>query len=164
MPLSEPTIRQLPERLVACLEYTGNYIGNTALFERLFTQLGNWAGEKGLMSPDTVFMSSYVNDPRTTPPDELRLDVCMNITESTEVDGAIMRKLLPGGAYAVMRAEITSPEEYKVAWMALVEWAENNNHPSDLSRPSYEIYLNNPEQHPKKHHIVDICLSVNTYA
>ena len=36
---------------------------------------------------------------------------------------------------------------------------KKNNLEIDMSRPSYEIYLNNPEEHPEKHHIIDICMS-----
>ena len=46
------------------------------------------------------------------------------------------------------------------AWDTVVEWIERNNYEVDMSRPSYEIYLNNPEEHPEKHHIIDICRSV----
>jgi len=162
MPYQEPEIRQLSERLVACISYTGNYIGDTELFARLFKRLGDWAGSEGLISAETVFISSYVNDPRSTPLDELRLDVCMNIPEGTEVAGDVQRKRLPGGTYAVMRAEIADAKGFESAWNAVVEWVDKNNIESDLSRPSYEIYLNNPEEHPQKHHLVDFCLSVIT--
>ena len=160
----EPEILELPERLVACVSYTGNYVGNAALFERLFTRLGNWANENGLITAENVFLSSYDNDPRTAPPDELRVDVCMSITAGAEVDHDIQRKILPGGAYAVMHAELTGAEEYTAAWNDLVSWAEQQGHPTDLSRPCYEIYLNNPEEHPQKHQILDICLSVKPIA
>ncbi|MGB5584467.1 MAG: GyrI-like domain-containing protein [Gammaproteobacteria bacterium] len=164
MQCKEPELAELPERLVACVSYTGNYIGNTALFERLFTRLGSWANEKGLFTAETVFLSSYENDPRTTPPDDLRLDVCMSIPAGTEVDHDIQRKMLPGGAYAVMRTELTGAEEYEAAWNDIASWAEQQGHPADLSRPCYEIYLNNPEEHPQKHQILDICLSVTPIA
>lgn len=59
-----------------------------------------------------------------------------------------------------MSAELESPEEYWEIWIKLVDWIKENNKEIDMSRPGYEIYLNNPEEHPKKHHIVDICLSV----
>jgi AraC family transcriptional regulator len=160
MQCKEPEIVELSERLVACVSYTGDYIGNPALFERLFTRLGSWANEKGLFTAETVFLSSYENDPRTTPPDHLRLDVCMSIPAGTEVDHDIQRKMLPGGAYAVMHAELTGAEEYEAVWNSIVSWAEQQGHPADLSRPCYEIYLNNPEEHPQKHQILDICLSV----
>jgi AraC family transcriptional regulator len=160
----EPVIRDLPERQLACLSYTGNYIGDTGLFERLFTQLGAWAASRDLVSSEKVFLTSYPHDPRTTPRDELQLDVCMSVPDG--VDGAdddVHKKNLPGGAYAVMHAELTRAEEFETAWNAIVAWAEKNNYPFDGSRPSYGIYLNNPEDHPQQHHILDICLSVIVY-
>lgn len=156
-----PEVLQLPERLVACVSHQGNYIGDTELFKRLFTKVGNWAGAKGLFSAETVFLSSYVNDPCDTPLDELKLDVCISIPEGTDVDDAeIQEKRLPGGSYAVMHAELTGPAEYETAWKLIVDWVEQSDYERDASRPCYELYLNNPEEHPEKHHIVEICVSV----
>ncbi|MCK5509664.1 MAG: GyrI-like domain-containing protein [Desulfobacterales bacterium] len=61
-----------------------------------------------------------------------------------------------------MHTELAGAEEYGPAWNVVVEWMENNNYEVDMSRPSYEIYLNNPEEHPEKHHIINICMSVKT--
>lgn len=156
----EPEIQELSERLVACVSFKGNFAGDTELFARLFGKLCAWAGPKGLISPESVFLSSYADDSRTTPPEELRLDVCMSIPEGTDVGDEVQEKRLPGGAYAVMHAELVDPKEYETAWIALVDWAEKGNYEVDPSRPSYEIYRNDPEEHPQKHHILDLCLSV----
>jgi len=86
--------------------------------------------------------------------------LCMSIPEGTRTEGDIQRKVLPGGEYAVMHAELAGPEEYETAWLAVVEWMKENSYEVDMLRPCYEIYLNNPEEHPGKHHIVDICMSV----
>jgi AraC family transcriptional regulator len=160
MQLEQPKIEELAERDVAFVSYTGNYIGNSQLFAELFGKLCGWAGPKGLITPETVFLSSYQDDPRVTPPDELQLNVCMSIPDRTEVDGDIQKKTLPGGRYVVMQAELTGPEEYGPAWGAVVDWMEENKQSVDMSRPSYEICLNNPEEHPEKHHIINICMSV----
>ena len=157
-----PKIEELTERTVAFVSYTGNYMGNPQIFTDLFNKLCGWAGPKGLISPKSVFLSSYQDDPKITPPDELKLDLCMSIPDETQVDGDIQKKILPGGQYAVMHTELAGPEEYGPAWNAVVEWMENNNYEVDMSRPSYEIYLNNPEEHPEKHHIINICMSVKT--
>ena len=61
---------------------------------------------------------------------------------------------------AVMRAELSGAEEFGPVWDLLVDWAQQNNHDIDASQPSYEIYLNHPDEHPDKHHIISICLSV----
>jgi AraC family transcriptional regulator len=155
-----PEVRELPERLVACVLFTGNYVGKPEVFAGLFGKLCGWAGPKGVITGESVFLSSYQDDPETTPPDELKLDVCMSIPEGTDVEGEIEKKVLPGGRYAVMHAELTGAEEFGPVWEAVVEWAEKNGYGIDMSRPSYEIYLNNPEEHPEKHHILDVCLSV----
>lgn len=162
MKLNEPVIENLQPKVVACVSFQGNYIGKTEIFAKLFNTLGAWAGSKGLMTPETQFLSSYPDDPNVTPIDELRLDACMVLTKDVTCEGEIEKKILPGGLYAMMHCELTGAEEYGLAWEGVVEWIEENGYTLDMSRPSYEIYLNNPETHPQKNHILDICLSVKT--
>ncbi|MDW7731448.1 MAG: GyrI-like domain-containing protein [Methanolobus sp.] len=158
--INKPEITEIEERNVAYVSFVGNYLGNAKVFEDLFGKLFNWAGPKHLMGPDTLLMSAYYDDPGVTPPEELKLDVCMTIEDDIEVEGEIQKKKLPGGKYVVMRAELTGPEEYGPAWEKVVEWLIQNNLEIDMSRASYEIYLNSPEEHPEKHHILDICMPV----
>lgn len=40
----EPLVRELAERKVAFVSFTGNYIGNAQVFGSLFHKLGDWAG------------------------------------------------------------------------------------------------------------------------
>jgi AraC family transcriptional regulator len=162
MKTEQPEIKELAEREVAFVSFTGNYMGNPQIFQDLFDKLIGWAGPKGLISPESVFLSAYQDDPDITPPDELKLELCMGIPNDAQVDGHMGRKVLPGGKYAVMRAELTGPEEYGPAWNAVVEWMNENDHEIDMSRPSYEIYLNNPDEHPEKHHMIDICMSAKS--
>lgn len=158
--VSEPEIKELEEINVAYVSFIGNYLGNVKVFEELFNKLCSWAGQKQLMGKDTVLMSAYYDDPCVTPAEELKLDVCMTIADDTKVEGEIQKKKLPGGKYAVMRTELTGPEEYGPAWEKVVDWVIQNNLEMDMSRASYEIYLNSPEEHPDKHHILDICMPV----
>jgi AraC family transcriptional regulator len=155
-------IKQLPEKNVAVVTFVGNYMGNAEVFKGLFDKLIGWAAPQGLMGPEASFIASYQDDPKTIPPDELVLDLCMTISEGTECEGDVVNKTLAGGEYAVMQAELAGPEEYGPAWGEVVKWMEENNYVVDMSRPSYEIYLNNPEDHPEKHHILEICMSVKT--
>ncbi len=162
MVTKEIKIKELSERKVAFVSYTGNYMGNPEIFAGLFGKLFAWAGPKGLLNQNLVMLSSYENNPKITPLDELKLDVCMEIPENICVckdGGEIKKKVLPGGKYVTMYAELKSPEEYGLAWNKVVEWMKKNKHEIDMSRPSYEIYLNNPEEHPEKHHFIDICMS-----
>jgi AraC family transcriptional regulator len=159
--LNEPDIRDIKERNVAFVSYVGNYMGNAEIFRGLFEKLFGWAFQKQVIGPDTVVLSAYYDDPNVTPPEKMRVEVCMTIPGSTGGEGDIGKKVLPGGKYAVMRTELTESEENGSAWEKLVEWVIQHNLTIDLSRASYEVYLNNPEEHPEKHHIVDICLAVS---
>lgn len=156
---NKPEIKQLEEKTVAYVSFTGNYLGNSKVFKDLIEKLYGWAGPKGLITSDSILLSSYQDDPKTTPPDELRLEICMTIKEDVEAEGDIKKKILPGGKYVVMHAELKGAEEYGPAWGQVVEWMKENNVEIDMSRPSYEIYLCKPEEHPEKHHIIDICMS-----
>jgi AraC family transcriptional regulator len=158
--INEAEIKELEERTVAYVSFVGNYMGNAEVFEGLFTKLCGWAGPKQLMGEDTLFMSAYYDDPGVTPPEELKLDVCMTISDDVEVEGEIQKQTLPGGKYVVMRAELSGPEEYAPAWEKIVEWVIQNKLEMDMSRASYEIYLNSPDEHPENHHILDICMPV----
>jgi AraC family transcriptional regulator len=51
-------------------------------------------------------------------------------------------------------------DEYAAAWDRMLgKWMPENGVESDVvaGRLCYELYLNDPEQHPEKKHIVDIC-------
>jgi len=158
--LKEPAICDLADRTVACVSYKGNYIGNTAVFAELFGKLCGYGFQKQLIGPETVLIAAYYDDIKVTPPDQLTLDVCMTIPEDADGEGEVMKKILPGGTYAVIGVELDGPEEYPASWEKIVEWAATQGLEIDISRASYEVYLNNPEEHPKKHHIVDICMAV----
>jgi AraC family transcriptional regulator len=153
-------IQELQEKAVAFVAFKGDFAGNTAIFAELFGKLCAWAGPKGLLNTTAGFLSSYQDDPKVTPPEEMRVDVCLTIPSDTVVEGEVQKKVLPGGDYAVMHSELSDPQEYGPAWNSIVEWSKTNGYEVDMSRPSYEIYLNNPQDHPQKHHILDICLSV----
>ena len=157
---NEIKIKELDERLVAFVSFTGNYIGNSQVFKDLFDKLCGWAGPKGLITEDTVFLSSYQDDPEVTPPEELTVEVCMTISDDVEVEGNVQKKTLPGGKYVVMNIELNGPEEYGDAWKKVVDWMKENDAEIDMSRPSYEIYKNDPNEHPENHHILDICMAV----
>ena len=157
---SNPEIRDLTQRYVAYVSFTGNYLGNAEVFKELFGKLFGWAGQKQLFRPETVVLSAYYDDPNITLPEQLKLDVCMTVPDDEKGEGEIRTKVLPGGKYVIMRAELLGPEEYSTAWEKVVEWGAEKGLGIDLSRASYEIYLNNPEEDPEKRHIIEICLAI----
>ena len=158
--INGPELKELTEKNVAYVSYVGNYVGKPEVFRGLYEKLFGWAFQNQAMRPDTEVLSAYYDDPEITPPEKMKLEICITIPDDIAVGGEIGKKSLPGGKYVVMRVEISSPEEYSPGWEKVSEWGSGHNLSIDLSRASYEIYLNNPEEHPEKHHIVDICLAV----
>jgi len=147
-------VKELPERFVACIRHVGPYpeIG------RAIQEIYQWAGPKGLIQiPQTQCLAVYHDDPKQVDVAELRSDACLTVPQGTEGDGKVNTMLIPGGLFAVAHVEI-DVSEYGAAWDKLVgEWMPENGVESDTERMCYELYLNDPNQHPERKHIVDLC-------
>ena len=153
-------VKELPEMHVAYIRHIGPFKGNSSLFESLFMKLCSWAGPRGLIRPnETKFMSIYHDNPDVTDEDKLRMDICMTVPEDTTVDGEIGKATVPAGKYAIGHFELL-PTEYENAWGTIMGgWLPESGYQSD-DRPCFELYLNNPKEHPEGKCIVDICVPV----
>jgi AraC family transcriptional regulator len=153
-------VRDLPDMHVAYIRHIGPYQGDVTLFERLFTKLFKWAGARDLLNfPETKVLSVYHDNPEITDEGKLRTSVCITVPEKTPVDGEIGTMTVPGGKYAVAHFEL-SEDEFQEAWNGLYgEWLPGSGYQPD-DRPSFEICLNDPKEHPQQKHIVDICIPV----
>ena len=147
-------VKELPERFVACIRHVGPYPEICKAIEKIF----QWAGPKGLIQfPKTEVLAVYHDNPEEVAAVELRSDACLTVPEGTIADGDVKTMKIPGGTFAVAHVEIDQ-SEYGEAWDKLIgEWIPENGATPDTSRLCYELYLNNPEEHPEKKHIVDIC-------
>lgn len=121
--------------------------------ERLF----RWAGPKGVLDfSKTNVLGIYYDDPEKVDTEKLRSDACITVSKETKVDGDVRLVNVPGGLFAVAHVEIDH-SEYGKAWDKLVkEWMPQNGFMSDSTRLCYEVYLNDPKDHPQGKHIVDI--------
>lgn len=153
-------VKEVPELQVAYVRHIGPYQGDNQLFENLFEKLMIWAGPRGLLRfPETQLLSVYHDDPDITPADKQRTSVCLTVPPDTQVDGEIGKMVVPGGKFAVARFEI-NVDQYAAAWDAFMGgwFPESGYQPDD--RLCYELYQNDPKQHPEGKHIFDICLPV----
>ena len=152
----EAEVKELPERTVACIRHVGPYNEIGKAIEKVFA----WAGPKGLIQfPKTQLLAVYHDDPSNVDTSELRSDACLSVPEGTEVDGEAKTMKIPGGLFAVAHVEI-DVTQYGEAWDKLVgEWIPESGYEPDYpsDRLCYDLYLNDPDQHPEKKHIVDIC-------
>ncbi len=153
-------VKEMPELNVAYVRHIGPYKGDQELFARLFNKLMTWAGPRGLLRfPETKVLTVYHDNPDITDESRLRTDACITVPADTQVEGEIGKTTIPGGKYAIAHFEIT-PDQYQDAWNAVYGgWLpESGYQPED--GPAYELYLNQPKEHPEGKHIVDICLPV----
>ena len=150
----------MPGMHVAYVRNIGPYVGDDQLFGELWGKLCGWAGPRNLMNKDTLFLSVYYDDPKITDEEKLRVDVCMTVPEDTRVDGEISKQKLEEGLYALARFEIKEPSEYMESWDAVYRgWLPESGYQPD-NKPSYEIYRNDPKEHPEGIQIVDICVPI----
>ena len=152
-------VREEPAFTLAYVRHTGPYAGDGALFARLFGQIMQWAGPRGLLGPETRAISVYHDSPELTDPDKLRISVGVSVPDGTKPSGEIGTMTIPGGAYAFARFEVAD-DEYGAAWDAVFcGWLpESGYQPADGL--CYEWYHGSPEEHPEGKAVVDICVPV----
>lgn len=158
--VAEVEVKDIPEFTVAYIRHIGPYMGLGELFAGLFGRLMQWAGPRGLLaSPDFKCLTIYHDDPELVEEEKQRISICFSVPEDTAVDGEIGKMKVPAGKYAMAHFEI-DPAQYGDAWTAVCGgWLpESGYQPADGL--VYELYLNNPEEHPEKKHIVEICIPV----
>lgn len=158
--LIQVEVKDMPDLHVAYVRHTGPYKGDSQLFDRLIGKLMMWAGPRGLLRfPETQLLSVYHDDPEITDETKLRVSMCITVPEDTAVDGEIGKMTVPGGKFVLARFELAD-DEYEEAWNTVFgSWLPQSGYQPD-DRLCYELYRNNPEEHPEKKCIVDICIPV----
>lgn len=149
-------IREMP---VIYIRNIGMFKGEPELFKKLLGRLFRWAGARRLIEIDTKILSLYHDSPDITDEDRFRTSICMTVPGDTAEDGEIGKMTIPGGRYAVGHFEL-DVHQFKEAWDLIYGgWLPGSGYQPD-DRPCFEIYLNNPEEHPDKKSIVDIYVPV----
>ena len=145
--------KTLPELHVAYVPHIGPY---NRIGEAIRT-LMKWAGPRGLINfPETKLLAVYHNNPEITDESRLQSDACITVPKGTEVQGEVGTMTIPGGLFAVAHVEIDGTQ-FGEAWDKLIgEWMPEHGYQGD-NRLCYEMYLNDPEKHQEKKHIIDIC-------
>ncbi len=153
-------VKNLPELTLAYVRHIGPYRNNPALFEKLIAKVMAWAGPRNLCRfPDTKVIAVYHDDPTVTEEDKLRVSLGINVAKDTAVEGGIGKLRLAGGPCAVARFEIAL-DGFERAWNSVYGgWLPASGYQPD-DHPCFEVYHNDPGQHPEKKCVVDICVPV----
>jgi AraC family transcriptional regulator len=159
-PASSVRVETIAPVPVVYLRHTGPYAGDSALFQELFGRLLRWAGARGLVRfPETKLMAVYHDNPEITEQENLRVSVCMSVPPGTAGSGEVNSMEIPGGKYAKALFEL-DVTEYQAAWnWVYCTWLPSSGYQPD-DRPGLENYLNNPDEHPEKKHVVELWIPV----
>lgn len=136
-------IEHRPATRVAFMRHTGPYDQVGATWGRLC----GWAGPRGLLGPQTVFLALCHDDPEVTPPDRIRYDACLTVGDDFQPQGDIGVQTIPEGDYA-MTVHEGPYETLKNTYAALCgQWLPTANRELRAA-PSIEVYLNDPNATP----------------
>jgi AraC family transcriptional regulator len=147
----------LPDLYVAYIRCRGPY--NYKTIAPVFKQLLQWANPRGLIENGSMVLGVIWNYAMITPEDKLIYDACITVPESIKADRWVDIQVLPGGKFAIHHCEIETNRDEE-AWLGLVlNWLASSDYQPD-DRPLYQIYYNDPDTHPLKHQILDLCLPI----
>jgi AraC family transcriptional regulator len=137
----EVSIEKHPARRLLALAHEGDYRQIGSKFERLM----GTAGSLGLLGPDSITIGIYYHDPDGTSVDELRSHACVRVSPAFDQapDGFEIVDLPEGDvAIGVHRGPYTELED-SYRWLYGQRLPSSGREPAD--RPTYEIYVDDPE-------------------
>lgn len=151
-------IQELPLINVAYVRHIGKFKGDDSVFAKAFETLCGWAGPKGLINNQTLFLAVYYDDPQVTAEDKMRVDICLSVPEGTETPEGIGQLSLPAGKYAIARIEAKNTADFEAGWNELYrQWLPQSGYEFN-NRPCLEIYRNDPKKDQSGKYITDICV------
>ncbi|PFV72432.1 AraC family transcriptional regulator [Bacillus sp. AFS059628] len=149
---------------VAYIRHIGTYEELTIAFLKMIEKLFHYAAEENYyVFEDTKVLTIYHDHHEFTEGNHLRTSLCITIPNESAVETSdIGIMVTPSGKYAVGHFEIFQ-DEYKGAWDFLYgEWLPNSGYKPRDSYP-FEMYKNDPRQHPENKHIVDIYVPIEPF-
>jgi AraC family transcriptional regulator len=148
-------IKNMPEMN---LIYT-RHVGEFHLIGQAYGKLMQWAGPRGLLNnPDFKTVTVYHDDPNVTEMGKVRQSASITVSEDVQPEGEFGKMTVPAAKSVVGHFEIDATQ-FKQAWDEVCIWlSESGYQPADGN--PYELYHKDPEDHPEKKFVLDICIPV----
>ena len=147
-------VKELPKMELAFVPVMGiQHIGNA------YQELMQWGMPKGLIDEQTKMITVYHDSFKVTAADKVRMSACLYLPEPIKTEGSIGRKAIAPGKHIVGSFEI-GMHEFEKSWTGMFVWMNENGF-TKADRDPFGIYYNNPEDHPEKKAIVDLCIPVD---
>lgn len=147
-------IKQIDPKKVIYYRHKGAYDQMGPSINKLM----QWAFPRGLVKNPPSFGAIYLDDPNLTPTEKLQSDIFLVVEEDVKADGEIGKQTIDGGLYAIGLFEIAM-SEFGDAWLAMCRLITEHGCQS-IDGYHHEFYLNNPDEHPEKKHLVAIHVPV----
>ena len=155
-------VKELPGMNAVYIREIGPYKGDAGLYADLFGSLFRWAEMHEQLNAGTKALALYDDFMGITDDNKLRLTACITVDEEVRTEGRLGRLKIQGGKYAVARVEITK-DEYEEAWNWMYgEWLPCSGYQPD-NKPAFELFHNDPKEHPRGLHVVDLCIPVKPF-
>ncbi|WP_103867322.1 GyrI-like domain-containing protein [Aquimarina sp. I32.4] len=135
------------------------HIGDFDKIENTYKKLFEWASQKGVLDThNTKAITIYHDNAKVTQASKIRFSACVTVHKYIKVDGEIRPITIQKGTYAIGHFEITT-DAFQKAWDSMCVWVIESGY--DFKDGQYfEIYHNDPNTHPQKKCIVDICIPI----
>jgi len=131
-------------------------------FAAAMTRLVNWAVPRGLLIKDYLLLGAI--EVRPDPARRFTYHACLTLPEGIDADeeSGIAVSYLPAAEFGVYHGKFQSSPEIVRQWDRLSRGLWISSYFPRQGRYSYEIYYNNPDTHPSKTMLVDLCLPITT--
>ncbi|MGF7178306.1 AraC family transcriptional regulator [Azospirillum doebereinerae] len=150
--MPDVVLRDLPALRLTGFQHRGPYQQIGATFDRLMA----WAGEHGLVGPQTRCFGVYYDNPRVVAPESLRAFAGLSLDSSAVPDGGAVTVDLPAGRHAVLTHKGPYAGLQATYLWFYDTWIPQSGEKPDPERPSYEEYLNNPRDLPPEEWLTHI--------
>ena len=147
-------IKNMPELQAAYITQIG-----TDGIEHSFERLLRWGRSKGLLeNPEAKMVRVFHDSFKITASDKVRMSICLLTNDPFEIEEEIGKTSIEKGKHIVGRFEITS-NDFKKSWSSLFVWMNENGYKKAPQNP-FEIYHNDPREHPENKYIVDLLIPI----
>lgn len=149
----EVRVEQRKPVRVAFVRHVGPYQECGVAWEKLC----QFAGQHGLFLSETLRIGIGHDNPEVTPPEKLRYDACLTVSDQFQATGDIGVQELPCGEYAVatLRGPYSGlPDAYR--WL-FSQWLPTSGREM-RSAPCFEVYISDPATTPSDDLVTEIYL------
>ncbi|MHC4472182.1 MAG: AraC family transcriptional regulator [Planctomycetota bacterium] len=144
-------IRKVEPIRVAFMRHVGPYMEVGATWEKLVPGMG----ARGMIGPDTKFIGVCHDDPEVTPPEKIRYDACVTVSEDFVPEGEVGVQLIPGGEYAVTTHHGPYQKLGETYAAFCGEWLPRSGREL-RAQCGFEVYLNDPDGTEPEELLTDI--------